>query len=203
MTEAKLKEAAKAKLAETSDPLEKLRSFCLTQGYSGILSLGKLFRRLDKDRSWTLSRDELAGGVSQFGLDLSEDEITKLFSAFEKDGSAGINYEEFLDAVRPTMTAPRKEAVEAAFKHVDKSGDGVVSLDDLKGLYSAKDHPKVVKGELKEDDILKKFLGLFESNTSVDGKLTKQEFLDYYSALSKGIDDDEYFISVVKMCWKY
>ncbi|MPD00671.1 Crustacean calcium-binding protein 23 [Portunus trituberculatus] len=39
--EAKLKEASKAAVAAASDPLEKLRSHCLSSGYSGILSFGK------------------------------------------------------------------------------------------------------------------------------------------------------------------
>ncbi|XP_064091636.1 crustacean calcium-binding protein 23-like [Macrobrachium nipponense] len=201
MAEAKLKESAKAKIAESTDPMEKLRNHCLSQGYSGILSLGKLFRRMDKDRSWTLSRDELARGVSQFGLNLSEDDINKLFKQFEKDGQTGIHYEEFIDAIRPPMSGPRKTAVENVFKTLDKTGDGVVTIDDLKGVYSAKNHPKVLKGEAKEEDILKKFLNLFESNSSVDGKVTKQEFFDYYTALSKAIDDDEYFLTIVKMSW--
>lgn len=69
------------------------------------------------------------------------------------------------------MTEPRKKAVEAAFKHLDKTGDGVVGLEDIKRKYSAKTHPKVIKGEATEDEILKKFLNLFETNTSVDGKV--------------------------------
>ncbi|XP_045621158.2 crustacean calcium-binding protein 23 [Procambarus clarkii] len=199
--EAKLKEAAKETLKTTTDPLEKLRSHCLSQGYTGILSLGRLFRRLDKDRSWTLSKEELSRGVGQFGLDLSDGDINKLFSSFEKDGQSGINYEEFLESLRPEMTEPRKKAVEAAFKHLDKTGDGVVGLEDIKRKYSAKTHPKVIKGEATEDEILKKFLNLFETNTSVDGKVTKQEFFDYYSGLSKAIDEDEYFVSMVNIMW--
>lgn len=39
--EAKLKEASKAALEAASDPLEKLRNHCLSNGYSGILSLGR------------------------------------------------------------------------------------------------------------------------------------------------------------------
>lgn len=39
--EEKLKEASKAALEAATDPLEKLRSHCLSSGYSGILSLGR------------------------------------------------------------------------------------------------------------------------------------------------------------------
>lgn len=41
MSEAKMKEAAKTAVASSSDPLEKLRNHCLSQGYSGVLSLGR------------------------------------------------------------------------------------------------------------------------------------------------------------------
>lgn len=69
------------------------------------------------------------------------------------------------------MTETRKAAVEAAFKKLDKTGDGVVTVEDLKGIYSAKNHPKVVKGEVTEEQLLKKFLNMFESNSSLDGKV--------------------------------
>lgn len=72
------------------------------------------------------------------------------------------------------MTGPRKAAVEAAFKHLDKSGDGVVTVEDLKGVYSAKNHPKVLKGEATEEELLKKFLNLFESQGSQDGKVRRR-----------------------------
>lgn len=69
------------------------------------------------------------------------------------------------------MNATRKGAVEAVFKRLDKTGDGVVGVEDLKGVYSAKNHPKVKKGEATEDDLLKKFLNMFETNGSIDGKV--------------------------------
>lgn len=72
---------------------------------------------------------------------------------------------------QPSMTQTRKDTVEAAFKKLDKTGDGVVTVEDLKGIYSAKNHPKVVKGEATEEQLLKKFLSMFESNSSVDGKV--------------------------------
>jgi len=199
--EAKLKESSAAAVSGAATPLDKLRAFCLSQGYSGILSLGKLFRRLDKDRSWTLSREELEAGVKQFGLDLTDADIKQLFAQFEKDGKSGIDYEEFLEALRPGMSDARKAVVMQAFSKLDKSGDGIVTTDDLKGVYTAKDHPRVKSGDATEDQILKQFLARFEGNTSTDGKVTKQEFLDYYAALSKAVDDDVYFVEMIKLMW--
>ena len=67
------------------------------------ISFSRLFRRLDKDNSWTLSKDEMSRGVAQFGLEFSTEEIDQLFKDFEKDGAAGINYEEFLEALRVSV----------------------------------------------------------------------------------------------------
>ena len=33
-------------------------------------------------------------------------------------------------------------------------------------------------------------------------QVTKEEFLDYYSGVSKSIDEDEYFVEMMKQAWK-
>ena len=39
---------------------------------------------------------------------------------------------EFLIAIRPYMPESRKKIVEQAFAKLDKTGDGVITIDDLK-----------------------------------------------------------------------
>ena len=58
-----------------------------------------------------------------------------------------------------------------AFAKLDESGDGMVTLEDVKGNYDASNHPKVVSGEMSEDDVLTKFLGRFEGSTKQDGEV--------------------------------
>lgn len=40
--------------------------------------------------------------------------------------------------------------VTQAFKKLDKTGDGFLTLDDITGVYNAKNHPDVKKGKKTE-----------------------------------------------------
>lgn len=67
------------------------------------------------------------------------------------------------------MNEDRVAVVEEAFAVLDESGDGVVTLEDVKDKYDASGHPSVLSGAATEDEILTKFLGRFEGNTKEDG----------------------------------
>lgn len=45
---------------------------------------------------------------------------------------------------------------------MDKTGDGVITIADLRGTYSARKHPQVISGEKTEDEVLSEFLRNFD-----------------------------------------
>ena len=72
---------------------------------------------------------------------------------------------------QPAIGDSRKNLIMEAFSKMDKTEDGVITIEDLRGVYSVTQHPKYLSGESTENEILGKFLSNFESTPSPDGKV--------------------------------
>ncbi|XP_037981418.1 calcyphosin-like protein [Motacilla alba alba] len=193
---------AKKSLSTITSPLERLRLHCLAKGSAGIKGLGRAFRIIDGNNSRTLDFNEFLRGLRHYAVMINKEEAQELFQIFDKDGSGTIDFDEFLDTLRPPMSNARKEIVMQAFQKLDKTGDGVITIEDLRGMYNAKYHPKYLNGDWTEDQVFRAFLDSFDSPYDKDGKVTTEEFMNYYAGVSASIDTDVYFIIMMKNAWK-
>ena len=78
------------------------------------------------------------------------------------------------------MSASRKKVLMEAFNKMDSTGDGVLSLDDIRNTYCVDNHPKFKSGELTKDEILTQHLNRFEKNGTRDGKVRSYDGLRSY-----------------------
>ena len=71
----------------------------------------------------------------------------------------------------------------------------------MRGVYNGKAHPKVISGEMTEDEVFLEFLQNF-GDRNKDGKLSREEWNEYYAAVSASINNDDHFVLLMKSAWK-
>ncbi|KPJ21247.1 Calcyphosin-like protein [Papilio machaon] len=69
----------------------------------------------------------------------------------------------------PPMSESRRAIVERAFNKLDKTGDGVLSVNDIRRVYSMEAHPRYMSGEETADVVMTRFLANFEPDGDRDG----------------------------------
>ena len=66
------------------------------------------------------------------------------------------------------MSKTRLDMIDSAFGKMDKTGDGMITVDDLKLAYNVSQHPKYLSGEKTTDELLKKFMDVFQPGDTDD-----------------------------------
>jgi len=184
---------------------EKVKEVLKKRGTRGIASLGKWFLRSDLDRSGQLDKDEFAITMKRLRVGLSREQSDTLFDGFDETGDGQVTYDEFLHALRGNLSPARLKVTEQAWGKLlkfDKDGNGELSMDELREVYSAKGHPDVKSGKKTEEEVLLEFIETFEVGGEVDGTITKDEFIHYYKHISASIDDDAYYVLMMNSAWK-
>jgi Ca2+-binding EF-hand superfamily protein len=144
-----------------------VRSKVTARGARGINGLRRVFKIMDDDGSKSLSRAEFIKAMQDYRITGDHDEASRIFNLFDRDHSNTIDYDEFLRAIVGEMNDRRQALIVQVFKKFDRNGDGVINIEDIKGLYNASHHPDVRSGRKTEEDVLYEFLDTFEQYYSL------------------------------------
>ena len=182
--------------------LNVLREQLNKRGSKTIRNLGRTFRALDSfDGNRKVDRSEFVVGMRENGVNLSAQEYNQLFDYFDRDKDGTVCFDEFLVGVRGSPNSRRQAMIDKAFLKFDRDGNGYVDANDLRGVYNCSHHPKVQRGEMTEDQAFREFLTSFNDRNR-DGRVTKDEWDEYYAAVSSSIDNDDHFVQLMKTAWR-
>jgi Ca2+-binding EF-hand superfamily protein len=168
-----------------------MRAALRARGAVGIRGLARNFQICDTDGSRKLDHDELRKCLRLCKIDLQPHEFEALFTHADSDGSGLVDYEEFLRVVRGRMAPLRRKLVVSIFNGIDQRArsnghgarDGVITVDDLRDFYSAKEHPDVKAGKRTESAVLQELLDGFEGKKgNRDGSVSLEEWVGYCTA---------------------
>lgn len=121
---------------------------------------------------------------------------------YDVDGDGNICYEEFLRGMRDPLSTRMQAMVDTVFGMMDKDGSGVITSKDIFNLYDVDCHEEFIRGEKTKDQIIAEFLDNFDGmRGNNDGKVTKQEWNDYYTDLAFSVPSEEYFVRMMEQTW--
>lgn len=189
--------------------LEHIQTRIAARGARGLAGIARKFKIADDNDSKTLDKMEFKKAMHDFRIGLSDGQVVTAFKIFDRDGNGEISYDEFLRSIRGSMNQARVAICKKAYKIMDSDGSGQVDINDIRQTYNAKHHPDVKSGKKTEDEILGEFLDTFEDHfcdmagnaDSRDGKITMDEWIEYYNNVSMSIDRDDYFELMMNNTW--
>ena len=187
-------------------PIDIFRTAIKKRGIRGIMAMRRAFMIADENDSKTLSLPEFIKFCHDYRMPITGKEINILFEEFDTNKNGQINYEEFISAFTGDMCERRKRLITILFETFDKNRKGFVDLDDIRNAYNPINHPDVLSGKRTEDEVLAEFLDNLQYHFSLlksdkeqeNNKINFEEFLEFFNYISAGIEDDEYFESVIK-----
>jgi Ca2+-binding EF-hand superfamily protein len=181
--------------------LSKMKSEIKSRGAHGFIGIQRKFKIMDDNSNNLLDLGEFKKAMAEMNINISSKELHSLFDYFDVDHSGSIDINEFVRGLRGPMNENRVALVHMAFDILDKDGSGVVDAEEIANLYDASKHPDVIAGRKTHSEVLREFLDTFDVGGTVDGKVTRDEFTNYYSNVSASIDSDEYFELMIRNAW--
>ena len=181
--------------------VSKFREELRKHGGYGFVAVQRKFRIIDDDGNKSIDMTEFKKALKEMDVNLDDTEILALFKHFDTHKTNSISFEEFVQGVRAPLNIRRKSLIHMAFDRLDVSGDGNIDGDEISKCYDASKHPEVISGQKTETEVLEEFLSTFDVGGEVDGKVTRDEFVNYYHNLSASIDNDDYFELMIRNAW--
>lgn len=181
--------------------LESIRRQLVAGGPMSFLHLERRLLRMDNHYTGSLSRELVRQACRDLGLSISDRDFHSLFNCLDRNGDGQVYVDDFLAALRAPLNNRRKAIVELAFKQLDMSGRGMITVDQMKDCYDSSKNPEVIAKKKSPQQAYREFLEHFELGMEITGIVTSHEFINYHTSLGVSVDDDAYFEVIVRNVW--
>ncbi len=148
-------------------------------------------------------------------INLSNSDMKDLFNIFaSKNNPNFLNFSAFIRNYKIQLNENKLSCVEQAFSTIDTNENDKVPLNLIKKKFKANNHPDVLNGIRKEEDIILEFLDCFNINYEIlnlDSKNknenSEQKYIDFeifanfYEYVSFIYPDNNEFEKIVNSAW--
>ena len=195
------------KLSKTDDIISLFRKKIIARGIRGIMSLRRTFVLLDENKSNKLKKKQFHKFLEDYRYNIPTNLENKLFDIFDIKKNESIDYNEFISKIFGTMNDFRKQIVQKVFQKLDKDNKGIIDYDIIRESYNADKHPEVLNGKRTKQEVLARFIDMFEYHFNLLNKnknkegATMEEFEEFYNYISFLVDNDKYFENMMSRVW--
>lgn len=88
--------------------------------------------------------------------------------------------------------------LQKTFLQLDDYKEGFIEASRCALRYNASNHPEVIAGRMSAEKAQKEFLEIFDV---LEGFVTEDSFIDYYTVIGTYIDSDQYFELLIRSTW--
>ena len=115
---------------------------CKKRSANGLRGLRIMFRAMEpQTANGSLTPVEFKYAMRDYGLTLSELEVTQIVKHFDTNKDGQLSFDEFLRAIRGELNPRRCDLVHQAYNVLDKDGSGQVTIKDIEIAYDVSFHP--------------------------------------------------------------
>ena len=195
---------------EAHNSITKLRKHLLQIGSKSIFNLEKLLVMYDHDQTGKIDFQSLESLFENYKL-LSSRELLSIFNMLDYNTTGKINYDDLIKIIVGTMNNERLNLIKSIFSYLGPNNNGSIHFSEIKQKFNASNHPEVYSGMKSKNQIYNEFVDNLEvykkysltKSATLPPWINLQDFINFYTQISFGIGDDNYFTNLVCSVWNY